>query len=61
MDIEEQELEAMKLKLAVKKRNCELSNQIMRYARENKMTYKEIMECMEIVKDFFYSDAIILL
>lgn len=38
-------------------RNGRLVNLIMDYAIENKMSAKEVDECVEIAKEVFYSDA----
>lgn len=40
-------------------RNGKLVNLIMDYAIENKMSAKEVDECVEIAKEVYYSSAII--
>ena len=59
MDLEDAEIELLKRKKAETRRNCDLANYITSYAQENKMSLKEIMDCIEIVKEAFYTDGII--
>lgn len=48
-----------KMKREEEKKKCDLVNLILDYVVENKMSLKEIDECVEIVKQPFYSDAYI--
>lgn len=47
--------------LSVKEeRNAGLVNLIMDYAIDNQMSAKEVDECVDIVKEVFYSDGLVI-
>lgn len=45
--------------IAKEKRKRELVNLITNYAIENQMSAKDVDECVEIVKEVFYSDGLV--